>query len=264
MAKPATSCHLKYGIESNLSNQWTIQCCAGNAQLTSSGNFMEAKVDFPFTEVEKSSDGTFFMITGFGPGGYAGIQQLHHKKRVAIFSLWNNEKTSVEFVESGPQVQVSKFGGEGTGLKSMRDLNWIEDSLITFRVRGKLIDGHWYCDCHFRVEDDPWSLMATYKRSVEGGPILLPHGFYSFIEDFNRGEDAEGWKHIRKARFLNPTFTDDKGQVHLLKEADFTKADSGSDAFAKDLALAYPCRSGFVMQTGKERICENWNKLHSK
>ena len=48
------------------------------------------------------------------------------------------------------------------------------------------------------------------------------------------------------------------------KEADFTKADSGSDAFAKDLALAYPCRSGFVMQTGKERICENWTKLPSK
>ena len=44
MAKPATSCHLKYGIESNLSNQWTIQRSAGNVQRTSSGNFMEAKV----------------------------------------------------------------------------------------------------------------------------------------------------------------------------------------------------------------------------
>ena len=84
------------------------------------------------------------------------------------------------------------------------------------------------------------------------------------IKDFNRGEDAEGWKHIRKARFLNPTFTYYKEQVHLLKEADFTKADSGSDAFTKDLVLAYPCRSGFVMQTGKERICENWTKLPSK
>ena len=39
MAKPATSCHLKYGIESNLSNQWTIQCTAGIVQLTSSSNF---------------------------------------------------------------------------------------------------------------------------------------------------------------------------------------------------------------------------------
>ena len=49
--------------------------------------------------MEKSVDGTFFMVTGFGPGGYSGIQQLRGGKRVAIFSLWNNETTSVEFVD---------------------------------------------------------------------------------------------------------------------------------------------------------------------
>ena len=243
LPRPATSCHLKYDIDSNLSNQWTIQCSI---------------------EVEKSYDGTYFMITGFGPGGYSGIQQLHGNHRVALFSLWNNGKTSVELVEAGPQVQVSKFGGEGTGLKAMLDFNWSEDSIVTFRVRGKRIDGHWYCDCHIKIEDGPWSLMATYKRSVQGGPILNSSGFYSFIEDFHRGRDDKGWRHIRKARFLNPTFTDDKGQVHLLKDATFTKQEEGTDAFAKDLALAYPCRSGFVMQTGKESICENWTKLHFK
>ena len=243
LPRPATSCHLRYFLNFDLSKQWTIQCSI---------------------EVEKSYDCTYFMITGFGPGGYSGIQQLDGNRRVAIFSLWNNGTTSVELVDQGPQVQVSKFGGEGTGLKSMRDLAWTEDSIVTFRVRGKLIDGYWFCDCHFSVEEGPWQLMATYKRGIQGGPILSPFGFYSFIEDFRRGKDCKGWKHVRKARFLKPSLTDEQGQVHLLKEATFTKQEEGVDAFAKDLALAYPCRSGFVLQTGKEEICKNWTKLHCK
>ena len=167
-------------------------------------------------------------------------------------------------MESGPGVEVSKFGGEGTGLKAMKDLDWDEDTLITFRVRGKLIDEYWYCDCHYSIENGPMELMATYKRSIEGGPILGSTGFYSFIEDFHRSKDAKGWKHIRKARFTKPTLIDENDERHELHEATFTKQEHGNDAFAKDLALAYPCRAGFVMQSGKEEICENWTKLYSK
>ena len=251
MAKPATSCHLKYELTGKKpSHQWTIQCSV---------------------EVEKSVDGTFFMVTGFGPGGYSGIQQLRGGKRVAIFSLWNNDTTSVEFVDSGPGVEVSKFGGEGTGLKSMRDLDWTENSTVTFRVRGKVIGGYWYCDCQLSVNKGPWEHMATYKRSIRGGPILNSTGFYSFVEDFHRGSTDQGWEHVRKAKFLRPTFTDERGVQHNLEEASFTKQEEGSDAFAKDYALAFahPYRSGYVMQTGQETmeveaVCQNWTKLRCK
>ena len=48
LPRPATSCHLRYGDLKNIDTSWTIQCSI---------------------EVEKSYDCTYFMITGFGPGG---------------------------------------------------------------------------------------------------------------------------------------------------------------------------------------------------
>ena len=33
----------------------------------------------------------------------------------------------------------TEFGGEGTGIKTMRDFDWKEDDEITFQVDGQLI-----------------------------------------------------------------------------------------------------------------------------
>ena len=61
--------------------------------------------------------------------------------RVAIFSMWNSEERcrngEVELVDSGPGTEVTGFGGEGTGLKCMRDLDWQLGQDVTFLVTGQ-------------------------------------------------------------------------------------------------------------------------------
>ena len=60
-------------------------------------------------QVEKSADCTYFMVTGFGPGGYCGIQQLPNNERKAIFSMWNQENVSVYLVNAGEGVDVTGY-----------------------------------------------------------------------------------------------------------------------------------------------------------
>ena len=40
--------------------------------------------------------------------------------------MWNSTDNKVTLVSKGEKVEVDDFGGEGTGLKSMRDLEWAE------------------------------------------------------------------------------------------------------------------------------------------
>ena len=40
-------------------------------------------------------------------------------------------------VENGTGVIVSKFGGEGTGFKSMKDVMWKNNEVVTLIVKGK-------------------------------------------------------------------------------------------------------------------------------
>ena len=92
-------------------------------------------------QVERSVDCTYFCVVGWGPAGYSGIQQKENNERVAIFSMWNEGSHSVELVNVGPGVKVSEFGGEGTGIKTIKDLNWKEGSNVTFNVEGHLLEG---------------------------------------------------------------------------------------------------------------------------
>ena len=234
MPKPATSCHLRYEIQEEIGDNWQLECTV---------------------QVENSSDCTYFCVTGWGPGGYCGIQQLPNNKRKAIFSMWNDHFNSVELIEAGKDVEVSEFGGEGTGIKTMKDFDWLEHENVTFKVCGNFSNGFWYCECSI-IHQGQEELMAILMRPGSTNP-LNKTGFYSFIEDWDRCEHAEGFKHLRKAKFLWPKFNGTR-----LKEATFTKVESGCDAFACDLARGTPCIDGFVLETGT-KICQNNTVLHS-
>jgi len=239
LPKPATSCHLRFGPElpdysPEHVKKWSLKCTV---------------------QVEKSADCTYFMVTGFGPGGYCGIQQLPNNERKAIFSMWNEENISVYLVNAGEGVDVTEFGGEGTGIKTMRDFDWKEGDDITFQVDGQLIDGYWFVSCYYFVNENE-QLMAKLRRSEKGGNPLSKTGFYSFVEDWNRCKDAKGYKIKRKARFLNPKF-----DGILLKNAQFTKVETGCDAYGADLARGKTCENGFILESGIE-VCENNTVLH--
>jgi len=164
-SKPATSCHLWYGKElewPDISDSWTLECSV---------------------EVEKSHDCTNFIAIGFAPGGICGLQQDENNEKRVIFSLWNKDEISVEVVDSGSNVETETFGGHGTGIKAKESLDWGENQTITFRLSAEKMEDFWYCTCKYTVgRDEDLQLLAILKRSVEGGPILQPQGFYSYIE----------------------------------------------------------------------------------
>ena len=92
--------------------------------------------------VKESTGGTYFMAVGWYPGGYSGIQQRSPNERLAIFSMWCRVDgvDCPEEVRSGDGVTVSRFGGEGTGLKSIKeDFPWKENEDVTVRVQGRLV-----------------------------------------------------------------------------------------------------------------------------
>merc|ERR1711892_1314144 len=105
--KPATSCHLKYPLpaEVELTSFWQLECSV---------------------VVRSSSPASYFCVVGWGPAGYSGIQEVDNDRKVAIFSMWNQGDNRVTLVSKGDSVAVDDFGGEGTGLKTMRDLEWSE------------------------------------------------------------------------------------------------------------------------------------------
>merc|ERR1712227_173796 len=89
-SRPAASIHLYWDPKttrtSDLGSDWTLENSV---------------------TVRTVTDTTFYMTTGFAPGGYSGIQQRSENVREVPGTR-------------GAGVQVKTFGGEGTGMKSMK------------------------------------------------------------------------------------------------------------------------------------------------
>ena len=65
-----------------------------------------------------SHPGTYFMVCGFYPGGYSGIQEQLFGRHLAIFSMWSHNGIVPTVVRQGQGVKVRPFGGEGTGIQA--------------------------------------------------------------------------------------------------------------------------------------------------
>src|SRR3954463_9940054 len=71
--------------------------------------------------VEKSTDGSYFMVCGWGTGDF-GIQQLRGDRKAAIFSVWDptggdnpnavKSEDRVEVLFEGAGTRIKRFGGE--------------------------------------------------------------------------------------------------------------------------------------------------------
>ncbi len=237
--KPACSCHLRYGLVSPDellgSREWRLECTVC---------------------VEESADCTYFCVVGWGPGGYSGLQQLSGGKRMAIFSMWDDGKgNGVEAIERGDDVVVSGFDGEGTGLKTMAELDWKEGQMITFVVEGRQVPVEeaeretWEVSCVVITENEKL-FLAKYRRRSSQRP-LNECGFYSFVEDWDRRDGCDGHLLRRAALFLNPALTIDRKKKKSLTSARFTKVEWGFDCFAKEKARGGAAdKPGFFLSTG--------------
>ncbi|MBQ9694450.1 MAG: DUF3472 domain-containing protein [Kiritimatiellae bacterium] len=215
-----------------------------------------AKIFYLEATMEQSYPGTYFATIAFD-GGYCGIQELPTKHRIAIFSIWEpgnplDPKANPNNVEEikrtktlyqGENVHIQRFGGEGTGGKSMMWLNW-EHGKPVYMAISVAPDGehHTAFTCWiWDVQKQDWFRMATFSTLFNKGKAELT-GPYSFVEDFLR--NVESRNHVR-CGYTSPLWAWDGTQWSSSTKARFT-ADNNTlttiDAGSK--------AGGFWMATG--------------
>jgi len=160
--------------------------------------------------VRQSQPGSYFMACGFS-NGYFGIQELRGGNKIVLFSVWDPGNPMdltaaasrvpadlrVEVLAKGSDVFAQRFGGEGTGAKSMLPYSWKTNEVYRFMVQAKVEDKKTtYSGYFFLNETKQWKLMATF-RTLTGGVAL--DDIYSFVEDFRR--DGQSPKETRRALF---------------------------------------------------------------
>ncbi len=192
--------------------------------------------------VETSAEGTYFMACGFRMG-YFGIQEQSNGRKVVIFSVWDpgqqddpnsvvNEKR-VRVLHHDPDVDVKRFGGEGTGGQSFYEYDWEIGKRYRFMVKATPRDDRTAFSGYFYLpEKETWKHLVTFE-TISGGKSL--EGYYSFIEDFRRNRIST--THTRRARFGNGWIKNLAGEWQELTTARFTadknpvmNIDAGIDA----------------------------------
>jgi hypothetical protein len=182
--------------------------------------------------VEQSCPGSYFMACGFSHG-YFGIQELNDRgDKIVIFSVWdpgnqNNpndvaEEKRVKILYQGDGVQVSRFGNEGTGGKSIFPYAWETGKRYRFFVTSKVDGDRTTFSGYFYInETNQWKHLVSFQ-TITGGKNL--GGYYSFIEDFRR--DIASAAKVRKARYGSGWIKTSEGKWIALTRARFTADDT--------------------------------------
>ncbi|MDO4224297.1 MAG: DUF3472 domain-containing protein [Bergeyella zoohelcum] len=138
-------------------------------------------------------------------GGYCGMQE-HPNGRNFIYSIWDpSNKQPITAAYAHPTTKVERFGGEGTGLRSMNfGIGWEEDVWYTFVTRtwgqsDHTMFGFWIFD----EKGQKWTHLITMDYPVSNVRFNGVTG--TFIEDWlGNGENAreirhkDGWKRNAK------------------------------------------------------------------
>ncbi len=196
----------------------------------------DASVFYNEAVVDESVNGSYFMACGWNTG-YFGIQQLGSAtNKVVIFSVWDPTKGDdskavpleqrVEVLFEGEGVKVSRFGGEGTGGKSMYPHVWKPGETNRFLVEAKVEgDKTAYTGWFFINEQRAWKQLVTFRTKAGGKPL---RGLYSFVEDFRR--DTRSATEVRSARFGHGWVQTPTGEWQPLAKARFTASNAKTEA----------------------------------
>lgn len=178
--------------------------------------------------VEKSAEGTYFMAAGFSKG-YFGIQEKADGKKVVIFSVWDptsgddpkkvDPEKRVKMLHQGENVEVKRFGGEGTGGQSFYTYDWKIGEPYRFYVTaapdGK--DRTAFSSYFYLPEKKEWKHLVTFSTLVSTHTLS---GHYSFVEDFRRNRISTTKPRI--ATFGNGWVRSTDGKWEPLLKARFT------------------------------------------
>jgi hypothetical protein len=182
--------------------------------------------------VEQSHPGSYFMACGFSHG-YFGIQELNERgDKIVLFSVWdpgdqNNpndvaQEKRVKVLYQGDGVQVSRFGSEGTGGKSIFPYSWETGKPYRFYVTSKVEGDRTTFSGYFYIpQTNQWKHLVSFQTITGGKPLS---GYYSFIEDFRR--DLTSATQVRKARYGSGWVKTTAGIWVALTRARFTADDT--------------------------------------
>jgi hypothetical protein len=160
--------------------------------------------------------GSYFMTAGFN-GGYSGIQ-VRENDRWVIFSVWDSDSgEKATPVSNGANVTVRPFDGEGNGMQSFREFDWVAGNTYKFitRVRPDHLGNTLYSAWFFAPELDSWSYLATIQRPSTSA---WQSGVYSFLENFS---DTQGYLG-RHVQYDNQWVRDVNGTWQEITQALFT------------------------------------------
>ncbi|MDP6524365.1 MAG: DUF3472 domain-containing protein [Kiritimatiellia bacterium] len=181
--------------------------------------------------VEKTVKHTYFCTIGFDVG-YFGIQD-HGSGHLAIFSVWDRGggKNKSSEVDEADRTQVlftndkaksSRFGGEGSGAKTMMPYAWEVGNTYSFMVLLTPQDKGTIYTAWVSEKGKAWEKIASYKTVMTKKEL---RGFYSFIEDYARnGETGQ------KPRL---SFYPDHGA--MTASGDWQRITNGSGTIADDI-----------------------------
>ncbi|MDA0811387.1 MAG: DUF3472 domain-containing protein [Verrucomicrobia bacterium] len=179
--------------------------------------------------VEQSAEGTYFCVCGFNHG-YFGIQEQRRGRKVVIFSVWDpgeqndpnsvKDEQRVQLLFQADDVEVRRFGNEGTGGQSFYPLDWKVGERYQFTVSAELMDDGRrtsYTGWIALPGEDGWKKLVTFATLAKGDLLA---GYYSFVEDFRR--NRESTKFPRRARFGPAWMQTSDGDWTALTKARFT------------------------------------------
>lgn len=166
--------------------------------------------------VTQTQTNSYYMALGWDCG-YCGIQDKGAGGNILIFSVWDlsdpydftarqeNAKAEdrAKLIYSAPNVNVARFGGEGTGIRTLTNIGWRVGEPVTIRLAcADTNDNMTSYTCFYKMGDSKeWSKIAEVSTIKRGNRARGFTGLHSFVEDFWRnGYSATV---TRRAEFSN-------------------------------------------------------------
>ncbi len=187
--------------------------------------------------VLEAQTNSYYMALGW-KSGYCGVQDINGRK-VFIFSVWEpgnpldlkakkedvalDRRARVKFAAEG--VETRRFEGEGTGMRTLTDLDWKTGDDITIRIDAAPDgDERVVFDCSVKVNRGQWRRIAAISTVCRDPALRCVGGVYSFIEDFWRNGASAAL--ARRAEFRDVKTRGKGGDWVVASEARFTADDT--------------------------------------
>ena len=191
-------------------------------------------------KVVETQTNSYFMALGWACG-YSGLQDLGDR-RVFIFSVWEpgdfldlkaraedvreDVRAKALFVAEG--VKAERFGGEGTGMKTMVELPWRVGDEVTVRIDSEPEgDERMVFTASIRVNGGNWWKIASLSTICPVEKERCVHNIHSFVEDFWR--NGKSAKLSRSAEYRDVKTREKGGDWVVAKGAMFTADTTETD-----------------------------------